>query len=76
MTIIVRMGCVMDIDREPKVIVALKALGEILEYQGKRAAIVVVGGAALIIQGFVERATRDMMLSRSAATLGRVSEEG
>jgi len=50
----------MDTDREPNVIVAPKALGEILESQGEHEAIVVVGGAALIIQGFVERATRDI----------------
>jgi hypothetical protein len=59
-TIIERKGFIMDYDRDPGVIVALRALGEILESQGESAAIVVVGGAALIIQGYVERATRDI----------------
>lgn len=39
---------------------ALRALGEILASQGEHAAVVVVGGTALIMQGFVARATRDV----------------
>jgi hypothetical protein len=39
---------------------AINALGEILASEGESAAIVVVGGTAMIIQGFVERATSDV----------------
>ena len=44
----------------PDMIAALRALGEILASQGEHAAVVVVGGTALIMQGFVARATRDV----------------
>lgn len=44
----------------PKIITALRALGEILASQGERAAIVVVGGTALIMQHFVTRVTADV----------------
>ena len=44
----------------PNIIAALRALGEILASQGEHAAVVVVGGTALIMQGFVARATRDV----------------
>jgi len=44
----------------PNMIAALRALGEILASQGENAAVVVVGGTALIMQGFVARATRDV----------------
>jgi len=44
----------------PNMIAALRALGEILASQGEHAAVVVVGGTALIMQGFVARATRDV----------------
>lgn len=47
-------------NREPNVIVALRALGEILASQWEHAAVVVVGGTALIVQGFVTRTTRDV----------------
>lgn len=50
----------MDNNHEPSILVAIKALGEILASLNERAAVVIVGGAALIIQGFVERATRDI----------------
>lgn len=46
--------------RIPNITAALRALGEILASQGEHAAVVVVGGTALIMQGFVERATRDV----------------
>lgn len=46
--------------RTPLVIAALRAVGEILASQNESAAIVVVGGTALILQGFVMRATRDV----------------
>jgi len=39
---------------------ALRALGEILASQGKSIAVVAVGGAALILHGFVQRTTRDI----------------
>jgi len=39
---------------------AIEALGDILASQGDSAAIVVVGGTAMISQGFVVRATRDV----------------
>ena len=44
----------------PDMIAALRAVGEILASQGEHAAVVVVGGTALIMQGFVARATRDV----------------
>jgi len=44
----------------PDMLAALRALGEILASQGEHAAVVVVGGTALIMQGFVARATRDV----------------
>ncbi len=46
--------------RTPKIVAALKALGEILASQGERAAVVVVGGTALILQGIVTRTTQDV----------------
>ena len=39
---------------------AVDALGEILAAQGESAVVVVVGGTAMIVQGFVERATSDV----------------
>ena len=39
---------------------ALTAVGEILAAEGKSAAIVIVGGAALNLLGVVDRATRDV----------------
>ena len=39
---------------------AIEALGEVLASQGDSVAIVVVGGTAMISQGFVARATRDV----------------
>ena len=39
---------------------AVDALGEILASQGESVAVVVVGGTAMIVQGFVERATSDV----------------
>lgn len=39
---------------------ALKAVGEILEAQGDRIAVAVVGGAALNLLGVVDRTTRDV----------------
>jgi predicted nucleotidyltransferase len=47
-------------NRVPNIIIALQALGEILASQGEHAAVVVVGGTALIMQGFVTRATKDV----------------
>jgi hypothetical protein len=47
-------------NRVPNIIAALRALGEILASEREHAAVVVVGGTALIAQGFVERATRDV----------------
>ena len=46
--------------RVPNMIAALRALGEILASQGENVGVVVVGGTALIMQGFVVRATRDV----------------
>jgi len=60
--------------RVPKMIAALRALGEILASEGEHAAVVVVGGAALIMQGFVERTTRDVdviAISRDPPGIGR-----
>ena len=45
---------------EPGVATALRAVGEILEAQGQRYAIIVVGGSALNLHGFVSRTTRDV----------------
>lgn len=39
---------------------ALGAIGQILQAEGASAAIVVIGGAALQLQGLVDRATRDV----------------
>lgn len=39
---------------------ALQALGEVLASQGESIAVVAVGGAALILQGFVQRTTQDI----------------
>jgi hypothetical protein len=50
----------MQPSRIPNIIAALKSLGEILASQGEHAGVVVVGGTALIIQGFVARVTRDV----------------
>lgn len=44
----------------PDLIAALRALGEILASQGEHAAVVVIGGTALIMQGLVTRVTRDV----------------
>jgi hypothetical protein len=46
--------------QSPAVIAALRALGELLASQGESAAVVVVGGTALILQGFVARVTSDV----------------
>lgn len=43
----------------PNMSTALRALGEILASQGEHAAVVVVGGTALIMQGFVASAGSD-----------------
>ena len=47
-------------NRVPIIIAALRALDEVLASQGEHAAVIVVGGTALIVQGFVTRATRDV----------------
>ncbi len=39
---------------------AVDALGEILASQGESVAVVIVGGTAMIVQGYVERATSDV----------------
>ena len=44
----------------PTILQALKAVGELLAGEGEAAGIVVVGGTALILQGFVERLTEDV----------------
>ena len=51
---------------------AIEALGEILASQGDTVAIVVVGGTAMISQGFVARATRDVDI----IAIGSDSNEG
>ena len=53
-------GIIMKQNRVPNIIAALRAMGEILASQGQHAAVVVVGGTALIVQGFVTRTTRDV----------------
>lgn len=45
---------------ESGVTTALRALGEILEAQGLHYAIIVVGGSAMNLHGFVSRTTRDV----------------
>jgi hypothetical protein len=59
-TIIVPMGVIAKQVPVPNLISALRALGEILASQGEHAAVVVVGGTALIMQGLVARVTRDV----------------
>ena len=44
----------------PTILQALKAVGELLAAEGEAAGIVIVGGTALILQGFVERLTEDV----------------
>ncbi|KAA3643970.1 MAG: hypothetical protein DWQ07_17795 [Chloroflexi bacterium] len=44
----------------PEIHAALSALGEILEADEHHVAVVIVGGTALILQGFVSRATQDV----------------
>ena len=51
---------------------AIEALGEVLASQGDSVAIVVVGGTAMISQGFVARATRDVDI----IAMGKDSAEG
>lgn len=51
---------------------AIEALGEILASHGDTVAIVVVGGTAMISQGFVARATRDVDI----IAIGSDSNEG
>jgi hypothetical protein len=58
----------------PNIVAALKSLGEILASQEEHATVVVVGGTALIIQGFVARVTRDVdviAISRDPPERGR-----
>ncbi|MGB2894901.1 MAG: DUF6036 family nucleotidyltransferase [Anaerolineales bacterium] len=49
----------------------LHSLGEILTAEGQKIAIVAVGGSALILQGFVQRATQDIDI----IALGRNPDE-
>jgi len=51
---------------------AIEALGEILAAEGESVAVVVVGGTAMIVQGYVERVTRDVDI----IAIGRDGEEG
>src|SRR3972149_2574093 len=44
----------------PTILRALMAVGELLAAEGEAAGIVIVGGTALILQGFVERLTEDV----------------
>jgi hypothetical protein len=44
----------------PNISAALRALGEVLDSQGETVAVVVVGGAALVLQGFVVMVTQDV----------------
>jgi hypothetical protein len=50
----------------------LRSLGEILTAEGQKIAIVAVGGSALILQGFVQRATQDIDI----IAVGRNPDEG
>ncbi len=54
------MGVIANQAQVPNLISALRALGEILASQGEYAAVAVVGGTALIMQGLVTRVTRDV----------------
>ena len=44
----------------PRIVDALRAVGELLAEEGERVAIVVVGGAAMILKGVVQRLTEDV----------------
>ena len=57
---------------EERLFEAIEALGEILESQGERIAIAVVGGTAMIAQGFVVRTTGDVDI----IAIGRTTTEG
>jgi len=56
---------------ESKTITAIKALGELLDSQGESVAIVIVGGAALIIQEFVARVTGDVDIIAVSRNMGK-----
>ena len=62
----------MDESLGTSLLAAIEALGEILGSQGDSVAIVVVGGTAMIAQGFVARATRDVDI----IAIGKDSAEG
>ena len=65
-------------DQALDILASLRALGEILASQGEYAAVVVVGGTALIVQGFVSRATGDVdviAISRDPPEVERKSIE-
>src|SRR4030067_2067480 len=44
----------------PTILKALTAVGELLAAEDETAGVVIVGGTALILQGFVERLTEDV----------------
>lgn len=51
---------------------ALRAVGELLEFEGHSIAIVVLGGSAMILLGFVSRATKDVdVVALAAASSGK-----
>jgi hypothetical protein len=53
----------------------LQALGELLAAQGESVAVVAVGGAALILQGFVKRTTQDIDIIALARNPGEMQPE-
>jgi hypothetical protein len=46
--------------RDPSIVDAIRAVGELLAEEGETVAIVIVGGAAMILKGFVQRLTEDV----------------
>lgn len=51
---------------------ALRAVGELLEFEGHSIAIVVLGGSAMILLGFVSRTTKDVdVVALAAASSGK-----
>ena len=53
---------------------ALQAVGELLEDEGARISIVIIGGAALQLTGAISRATRDIDIVALTETPGRLDE--
>lgn len=63
---------VAEVTLVPSISDAIEALGEILASEDESVAVAVVGGTAMIVQGFVDRATRDVDI----IAVGREADAG